>query len=318
MLCDRIFFSLPGLSDSQIGNMLGIRRQSVQGWRTGKSRPTIPQIHIISQKTKISIRWFISGKTSDHLSVAQAFYPEYYDRKSVIDLKSYRLAREAAATALLSANDRLFLPVLSFLNNITYHSGHDDPDYKLISNSTTLGLLLQKLPDIATIKVSQQTQELYSQMKRSYIRFPQNQPLYSQYTPAQTDYVKAFTSLPVPGQTGSNLKQPAAILSARDKIRVCGNDLSPAVRHNQQIQISTPVSAQALSENAQHLLLIYLPAGATIKGMKAIDNGIFICRFGYNAGTYLVLSDSRNESAPYIIPHSQIQEIYPVHSVLWD
>ena len=320
MLCDRIFFSLPGLTDSQIGSMLGIRRQSVQGWKTGKSRPTIPQIHTISQHTKISIRWFISGQTSDHLSISQAFYPKYYDKRSVIDLKAYNLAREVAAQALISANDRLFLPILSFLNNISYSSGKEDPDYPLINACSTIPQLLSRLPDTSKFKICSKTRRLYAEMNKSYIRLPYRLRLPPEYAPEPIGCVRAFTSLPSTATTNypPQLQQFPETLSTEDNILICGDDLSPAVRHNQQIRISAPISFQSVSTQSQSLLLVHLQAGTEIKGINTVNNDFFLCRFGYNSGKSLILSDSKNQTAPYIISHTQIKDVYPVHSVLWD
>ena len=82
----RIFELFPEKSAVGIGRILGIARNTVQGWKTGKSKPTISQLEVVVKHSGCSWHWLMTGE-GELVVDAKAHHEEliaqlnYYQRK---------------------------------------------------------------------------------------------------------------------------------------------------------------------------------------------------------------------------------------------
>ncbi len=90
-LVERIFSLFPGVPDARIAEKLGIVRQVVQGWRAGKSKPTIEQIGKIVEMTSAGWQWLMTGK-SDNLRELVNIYVASLESQ-VIDEAAFEWAK---------------------------------------------------------------------------------------------------------------------------------------------------------------------------------------------------------------------------------
>jgi len=60
-IADRVFVLYKGKSDRRIAEIVGASRSTVQGWKSGKSSPTIDHLVKIARDTGRDLKWLIAG-----------------------------------------------------------------------------------------------------------------------------------------------------------------------------------------------------------------------------------------------------------------
>lgn len=75
-LVSRLFFLFPDVPDAAIAEKVGVVRQVVQGWRSGKSRPTLDQLETIVKITGVDWQWLMTGKTESIDVLFNIYFPE--------------------------------------------------------------------------------------------------------------------------------------------------------------------------------------------------------------------------------------------------
>ena len=315
-LCDRIFFSLPGLSDSQIGEMVGVKRQTVQGWRNGKSRPTLIQVNKISQETSISIRWFTTGRTTDPYSLSYAYYPIFYKTNEIQNPKAYVLAREVCLELLNTSNDRIFLPILSLLNDIAFNVTTNNSYCTLINGVTSLEDVIETFEPFTKKKVSQATLNTFKLINESYISSESPININSNKTYSETQAI-ANTSFKNIKTIDKNFYE---ILTFRNNftLKIYGVDLSPTINDKSLITISNPIKLSSISKYKPTLLVIELPKGYKTPYNHILSNSTLLCRYGYNDGNHIILTGLSHKSVPYIISYNNIVNVFKVNSVIFN
>ncbi len=311
-LCERIFFSVPGLTDSKIGEFIGLRRQSVQGWRKGKSWPRLKHIHTLAKITGISERWYITGKTSDINSITLAYYPRFYAKNTIIELPAYELARSIAAKAIINPLDRNFLPLLTILHRIAFKTGTNDTLYKTISK-----LSKRNFSDYDFSSLTEKSEHIKTFLAR----------MISDYIDVSKDY-----NLPGIKDPATCIPYPTAVTKVNTytccntscvednksrRIRIIGNDMSPVINNNQLVIIGSKQSVNNYYPHTPH------PAIIDVRNMKennprGTNRSSIICRYVYNTGSQLLLTTANQQHQPYIINYADIIAIYPITSILWD
>lgn len=92
-LLERIFFLFAESTDAAIAEKLGVVRQVVQGWRGGKSRPTLDQLEKIIGITGVDWQWLMTGKTESIDTLVNIYFPKLPKRGFNGRYDNYEFAR---------------------------------------------------------------------------------------------------------------------------------------------------------------------------------------------------------------------------------
>lgn len=310
-LCNRVFSVIPGLSDHEIGHFLGLKRQTIHGWKRNKSRPTIKHLNTIANMTKISIRWFITGKSTDYTSVSYIFYPVFYNRNDVKSLKAYEMARNLAGLILYSRQVE-YLPHLEHLNTIAFISGDEESIIRYSRSSQDIRLFLRNTMINAAIQPSQKTLELFEAMVNSYIDLSYNDiSAIHRVNKALPAYTTLDPGHILPTKISSLL--PADLTDSI--ISVSGNDLTPLIINHQQVTVTTPITPDEVANNTTMLSIITLPNGYKTVYNYTLNAELLLCRLISRVNDDYILTGCSNCSKPYILKSADIQNIYPVDSL---
>ena len=74
-LCNRIFLIFSAFNDTETAEKVGTTRQTIQGWRSGRSRPTLDQIKSICERMDIDWEWLMTGKSPNVDTIINAYFP---------------------------------------------------------------------------------------------------------------------------------------------------------------------------------------------------------------------------------------------------
>jgi transcriptional regulator with XRE-family HTH domain len=81
-LCDRMRRSLrlvPGLDGSEVGELMGVRRETVSTWLSGRRRPSNAVLFLWSDMTGVDRDWLLTGTPSDEWYAIRDSNPEPAD-----------------------------------------------------------------------------------------------------------------------------------------------------------------------------------------------------------------------------------------------
>ena len=315
-LCERVFFSMPGLSDSQIGLRVGLKRQSIQGWRSGKSRPTLEQINTISNMTKISWSWFTTGMTTDYYSIAFAYLPIYFDTKVILNISAYELARQTSATLLSTMNSRLFLPALALLLDVSKTDKANKSINSIINNAKSIYEIVQLTDQLKVTNNKGNAENLYSKMKKSYSpllteRIPE---YYSRENNTERTRVIAYTSFKKNRQEYHENSECPTYCHDTTNIIIVGNDLAPVINSNQEITAGPITSIRSFVSARPILAIVKIIKNSSLNNQASIR----LCRYMYCTNDKIILTTSHNQVKPYILAHCEVEEILPLKAVLWN
>lgn len=79
-----------GLSQTELGKLLGVQAQTIERWETGKSKPNLETINKLCEALDVPLRYFISEEHVDYqLTLEEAFVINKYrelndDGKSIV------------------------------------------------------------------------------------------------------------------------------------------------------------------------------------------------------------------------------------------
>ncbi len=319
-LCERIFFVLPGLTDSKIGELVGVKRQTIQGWRKGKSLPTLAQLLIISELSEISWQWLMTGRASDPRSIVNAFYPYYYDNSCIKDVHTYSLARNFSRLLLLDHGCRKYLPLLSIIDQIAFVSGRDSIYYHQISKTNSILELLSEFHGFSEVTVDARTATRFSEMSQAYIRPTFNSTFLISdilHTNNQKE-VNAYSNpelLLMPRVLDYNT---AKLQTGNMLVRVRGDNMSPIIADNQRIIIDEPLDIAYLSTEKPALVVIRLDSGALLySGKQLLQEGL-VCCYALKQAENTLLSGFEKDQMLGMISNNYIKAIYPVGAVLYN
>ena len=105
----RLLFIFRENKDYEIGEILSCKRETVSGWRAGKSKPTLDHITKAVEVSNVDSDWILTGKTQSIESITYAFFPVYFDKKTILQPHAYEQARYFAGYAIsVSKNKKKF------------------------------------------------------------------------------------------------------------------------------------------------------------------------------------------------------------------
>ena len=96
----RLLFIFREKKDYEIGEILSCKRETVSGWRSGKSKPTLEHIIKTVDVSYVDSDWILTGQTQSITSIIHVFFPIFFDENRVKDQHSYELARDFAGYAI--------------------------------------------------------------------------------------------------------------------------------------------------------------------------------------------------------------------------
>ncbi len=231
---------------------------------------------------------------------------------SVVDLPAYELARSLAATAVLSGDDRNFLPLISAINRIAFQTGTYDPYYNLV-------IELAENSDVTTgyqnlVGSCELTRQLLEKMSNDYVGSLKNYCL--NYAPGKIPCKhQAIAVSTIPSCPEYYVERELA--EELTVIKISGNAMSPAINNNQLIQVAAKCSTDNFFPLRPLPAIVQINTDNTENLTQNSKSSLLICRYTYNTGDQLLLTAADQQQPPYAIHYPNVLAIYPVSSVLW-
>ena len=321
-LCERIFFSLPGFSDKKIGSIFNLKRQTIQGWRSGKSRPTLDQISTLTVYTKIDWNWYTTGKTTSATSVVNAYFPVNYEANIIKDPRFYELARIIALKLLQSNDSKLFLHNLGVIYEIALDRAKDltkEEKERLLGEPVSAYSLKKSISPETKVLID----KIYTQMKLALtIQDTNNNSLFEKIDKFELNInkenkkenksVEAYTDLAA--VQGKEVRKTKII--SNQQITILGNAMSPIINHQQKIITGSIIRDNELSVLKNKLAIIVLNQGYSVNVTSFIP--LNICKkISYISTSKFIITSQDDCIAPQIITMSEIDAIWSIAAILY-